>query len=72
MRAEDVAPLYEFRAEAASYYLAHCIFGEPVFFQFGERALIPGHIYSSAGVREFQRISRCCEFHFDAMFTVDD
>lgn len=72
MRVEDVAPLYEFRAEAAGARGACCIFGEPVFYLHGDQALIPGHIYSIDGVREFQKISRCCEFHFDAMFAVAD
>jgi hypothetical protein len=41
--------------------------GEPIFFVPGRYAVVPGHIYSDAGVREF-RITQQCEFHFDLDF----
>lgn len=43
-----------------------CIYGEPVFIYYYDKALVPGHIYSEAGRHEYG-ISRCCEFHFDEM-----
>lgn len=45
----------------------HCAEGEPVFYLEGPYAVAPGHIYSFAGIKEFQNPrSRLCEFHFDA------
>lgn len=45
-------------------YKSQCLDGELVFFVEHTHALMPGHIYSYDGVREF-KISKCCEFHFD-------
>ena len=45
----------------------HCIEGEVMLFHEYDRALIPGHIYSEAGVRE-AKISGSCEYHFDRWF----
>lgn len=45
---------------------ARCIKGEAVFYLSGPRALVPGHIYSRAGMNEF-KISQCCEYHYDLM-----
>jgi hypothetical protein len=55
-------------AEATDWYTLRCIYGEKIYYVEHHRALAPGHCYSEAGVREAQRISSCCEFHFDAMF----
>ena len=44
-----------------------CIEGEPMLWFPYHRALVPGHIYSQAGLKE-ARISGCCEYHFDRMF----
>lgn len=54
-------------AEAREDYVLRCFKGEKVFFNAGEYAVLPGHIYSEAGRREFS-ISNCCEYHFDQMF----
>lgn len=43
-----------------------CYDGEVVFFVEWHKALIPGHIYSRAGLREYQ-ISKHCEYHFDEL-----
>jgi hypothetical protein len=42
----------------------HCIEGEVAYFKAADEAEGPGHIYSQAGLREFD-ISNMCEFHFD-------
>jgi hypothetical protein len=47
-------------------YQLRCINGEKVFFVEYHKALMPGHIYSRLGRKEFG-ISGCCEFHFDEM-----
>lgn len=44
-----------------------CIEGEVMLYSPCDRALIPGHIYSMAGIKE-ARISGCCEYHFDRWF----
>lgn len=54
-------------AEADPEYQLRCIFGEKPFYSEDDRARMPGHVYSEAGIREFA-ISSCCEFHFDKMF----
>jgi hypothetical protein len=59
-------------AEKTDWYKLRCIYGEKIYFVEHYRALAPGHCYSEAGVREAQRISSCCEFHFDSMFGEDD
>lgn len=41
-----------------------CLEGHAVFYLPGGEALIPGHVYSEAGLREF-RISGYCEWCFD-------
>jgi len=48
----------------AGRYEAVCVMGEPVFYFDWPHALMPGHIYSEAGMDEFT-ISRSCEYHFD-------
>ena len=56
---------------AESSGLKRCIYGEAMVFWPYRYALVPGHIYSRAGVEE-ARISGCCEYHFDKMFPADD
>lgn len=58
------------RADAGTYH-AKCIAGEAVFYYPYPKALIPGHIYSQAGMDEF-KISTACEFHFDEWFSDDE
>jgi hypothetical protein len=49
-----------------------CYDGEVVFFVQWHKALIPGHIYSKDGLKEYQ-ISKHCEYHFDELtFDPDD
>lgn len=48
-------------------YQTRCFYGEKAFFAAADRAYVPGHIYSEAGVKEL-RISQCCEWHFDQLF----
>ena len=46
--------------------------GEPVFFAYASSAAGgPGHIYSDAGEKEY-KMSGCCEYHFDNMFSESD
>jgi hypothetical protein len=53
------------KAEADTSYNLTCIVGrEKIFFVEHTRSLMPGHIYSYAGVREF-RNTHLCEYHFD-------
>jgi hypothetical protein len=52
-------------------YKHRCISGEKVVYYDFPFALMPGHIYSEAGVDEF-KISRACEYHFDEWFKEDD
>jgi hypothetical protein len=60
-------------AEKDEKYTRRCIVGrEKVFYVEDSKARMPGHCYSEAGVREAQRISGCCEYHFDEMFPADD
>lgn len=49
-------------------YTLRCLYGEKVFYVEDIKARMPGHCYSPEGVREMQRISGCCEYHFDEMF----
>lgn len=51
-------------ADADKEYSLRCIMGEKVFFVEHIKALRPGHIYSSLGVKEYD-ITRMCEYHFD-------
>ena len=39
--------------------------GKPGYYYPADEAFAPGHCYSEAGAREFQRISSTCEFCFD-------
>jgi len=60
-------------AQGDEKYTFRCIIGgEKVFYVQDTKARMPGHCYSEAGVREAQRISGCCEYHFDEMFPTDD
>lgn len=43
-----------------------CVDGEAMFWQEGDRALIPGHVYSHMGLKE-ARTSGMCEYHFDKL-----
>ena len=43
---------------------AVCLEGEKVFYAGYHKAVMPGHIYSPAGVKEYN-ISHLCEYHFD-------
>jgi hypothetical protein len=54
------------QAEVAEHpeYTKQCLLGEGVYYVEYYKALLPGHIYSQAGVKEFG-ISRMCEYHFD-------
>ncbi len=45
--------------------VGRCIYGETAFYRPAEEAECPGHIYSEAGLNEFQCITGLCEFHFD-------
>lgn len=59
-------------AEKNPQYTLRCIYGEKVFYVEDTKARMPGHCYSEMGVREMQRISGCCEYHFDEMFADPD
>jgi hypothetical protein len=59
-------------AEKDEKYTLRCIYGEKVFYVEDTKARMPGHCYSEEGVREVQRISGCCEYHFDVMFAPED
>jgi len=60
------------KAEADPLYKMTCIIGkEKVFFVEHTRSLIPGHIYSRAGMREVS-ITGMCEYHFDEMCQDDE
>lgn len=48
-----------------------CVQKEAVFYLPYHKALLPGHIYSEMGLREF-KISHCCEYHFDEWFKEED
>jgi hypothetical protein len=48
-----------------------CVQKEAVFYLPYHKALLPGHIYSDAGLREF-KISHCCEYHFDEWVKEED
>lgn len=61
----------EIQMNAEEEIPAPCIEGEVVFFLKFFEALIPGHIYSNAGIDEYH-ISRTCEYHFDDWFKEDD
>lgn len=52
-------------------YRQVCIHGEKVFYVPHDKALMPGHIYSPAGVAECLN-SKMCEFHFDEATTVPE
>lgn len=52
-------------------YGLRCIAGEAVFFYNYPYGLMPGHIYSHLGIKEF-KISQSCEFHFDQWTLPDD
>ncbi len=54
-------------AQEGTESLGKCFEGEPMFFAAADRAYLPGHVYSDAGMREV-KISGYCEWHFD-MFT---
>jgi hypothetical protein len=45
--------------------------GEPVFWYPWERSLVPGHIRSESGRREY-KISKCCEYCFDKAFATSE
>lgn len=64
---ETAKVLHGMAEEAAKTDTMRCVYGEPMLFLPYGKAVIPGHIYSEAGVRE-ARISRCCEYHFDKAF----
>ena len=56
------------RAEADLNYNERCLIcGKKVFFAEDTKGRVEGHIYSSAGQREFY-ISYCCEYCFDNAF----
>lgn len=58
-------------ANSDDTYQNVCVAGEKVVFLDFPFALMPGHIYSEAGVDEF-RISGCCEYHFDTWFKEEE
>ena len=60
------------KADSDAEYALFCI-EEPahkVFFYDTDKALMPGHIYSQAGEKEYT-MSGFCEYCFDAAFTED-
>lgn len=71
-RNEAMERARELAALAAESDSPKCfIGGERVFHLPYSHALVPGHIYSDAGKREFV-ISQCCEYHFDEAFPDED
>jgi len=56
--------LKELQTRALEHTGTKCREGEGVFYAPWKEGLIPGHIYSPAGEREFG-ISGYCEYHFD-------
>ena len=58
-------------AYAAGEYGNLCLEGEPVFYYPHDEALVPGHIYSLAGMDEY-KISKACEYHFDKWFKEEE
>lgn len=71
MRSQPEADVMEqvkiMATQASSAQTMKCLHGEPVFYWPYTKGLVPGHIYSEAGIAE-ARISGCCEYHFDSMF----
>ena len=66
---EDAAVLPECqdmarRAEEDEGYTNRCLAGEKVFYYSYPKGLMPGHIYSKAGMDEYF-ISKSFEYHFD-------
>lgn len=59
------------QAEEDDGYNNRCVNGEKVFYYDYYRGLMPGHIYSEDGMREF-KMSGACEFHFDEWFAEDE
>jgi hypothetical protein len=57
--------------EAKTAETGRCIQGEPVFYMEYDVPLVPGHIYSDMGRKEF-RLSGLCEYHFDMFFAEED
>jgi hypothetical protein len=64
---EGVAHVRSLLEQAEEAGLKRCINGEAMAYWPYGWALLPGHIYSVAGVEE-ARISGYCEYHFDEMF----
>ena len=62
-----VQRLGQMAEEASTLDTKRCIEGEPMLWLPHDRALVPGHVYSEAGLDE-AKISGCCEYHFDRMF----
>jgi len=65
----DQAALEQLRkmAQLATEDHKKCVWGEHMLYLEHDKALMPGHIYSMAGIRE-ARISGSCEYHFDRSF----
>lgn len=59
--------LNQMRAEAEQIDSKRCRRGEPMLWFEFDCAVVPGHIYSEAGLRE-ARMSGYCEYHFDRWF----
>lgn len=68
---EEEVELVREQAENDGNYQVRCIKGEKIFYVAGDRAVLPGQIYSEAGMKEY-KISKCCEYHFDEWFGEDD
>jgi hypothetical protein len=52
------------KANSTEDYEMRCLLGEKVYYVPNDKALMPGHIYSTVGMDEWQ-ISKMCEYHFD-------
>ena len=71
MNVEERCRLMSRQAEETESYTQTCIAGEKVFFVEHDHAIMPGHIYSNDGIKEY-KISQACEYHFDTWLAEDE